>query len=246
MIRDNVYSKMDEIQKPSNSLTTPVPRGSLVTFVVKRIKEALLNEEIHPGDFLPPEAELAKNLNVGKSSVREALKMLQALGVVEVRRGQGTAICKEPGEESINPLVFQLLMEKRRIQDLIDLRMIFEPGITVLAMKRATAAEIETIRETVVRLQKSIEAGVPVAEDDLAFHFAILEATHNPFVVRIGKTILQLFKSSISTSMRMIPEIALRDHQRIYRAFARHDEGEVVEAVVASFEGWKKSLEKTN
>ncbi|MEJ2169861.1 MAG: FadR/GntR family transcriptional regulator, partial [Desulfobacterales bacterium] len=200
---------------------------------------------MHPGDFLPPEAELAKNLNVGKSSVREALKMLQALGVVEVRRGQGTAICKEPGEESINPLVFQLLMEKRRIQDLIDLRMIFEPGITVLAMKRATAAEIETIRETVVRLQKSIEAGVPVAEDDLAFHFAILEATHNPFVVRIGKTILQLFKSSISTSMRTIPQIALRDHQRIFEAFARHDEGELVEAVVASFEGWKKSLEKT-
>ena len=217
MPRDNVHSKMDENQKLSNSLTTPVPRGSLVTFVVKRIKEALLNEEIHPGDFLPPEAELAKNLNVGKSSVREALKMLQALGVVEVRRGQGTAICKEPGEESINPLVFQLLMEKRRIQDLIDLRMIFEPGITVLAMKRATAAEIETIRETVVRLQKSIESGVPMAEDDLAFHFAILEATHNPFVVRIGKTILQLFKSSISTSMRTIPEIALRDHQRILR-----------------------------
>lgn len=230
---------------PANSLTTPVPRGSLVTFVVKRIKEALLNGEINPGDFLPPEAELAKNLNVGKSSVREALKMLQALGVVEVRRGQGTAICKEPGEESINPLVFQLLMEKRRIQDLIDLRMIFEPGITVLAMKRATAAEIETIRETVVRLQKSIDAGVPVAEDDLAFHFAILEATHNPFVVRIGKTILQLFRSSISTSMRTIPEIALGDHQRIFEAFARQDEGEVVEAVVASFEGWKKSLEKT-
>jgi GntR family transcriptional repressor for pyruvate dehydrogenase complex len=245
MPNDYEYLKMDNTQKPANSLTTPVPRGSLVTFVVKRIKEALLNGEINPGDFLPPEAELAKNLNVGKSSVREALKMLQALGVIEVRRGQGTAICKEPGEESINPLIFQLLMEKRRIQDLIDLRMIFEPGITALAMKRATAAEIETIRATVVRLQKSIEEGAPVAEDDLAFHFAILEATHNPFVERIGKTILQLFKSSISTSMRTIPEIALRDHKRILEAFVRKDEVKLVEAVVASFEGWKKSLEKT-
>jgi GntR family transcriptional repressor for pyruvate dehydrogenase complex len=237
---------MDDHQKPAPALTTPVPRGSLVTFVVKRIKEALLNGEINPGDFLPPEAELAKNLNVGKSSVREALKMLQALGVIEVRRGQGTAICKEPGEEAINPLIFQLLMEQRRIQDLIDLRMIFEPGITVLAMKRATEAEIEAIRETVERLQKSIEEGDPVAEDDLAFHFAVLNATHNPFVVRIGKTILQLFKSSINTSMRTIPEIALRDHKRILEAFVRKDEDQLVEAVVASFEGWKKSLEKTN
>jgi len=237
---------MDEIPKPANSLTTPVPRGSLVTFVVKRIKEALLNGEINPGDFLPPEAELAKNLSVGKSSVREALKMLQALGVVEVRRGQGTAICKEPGEESINPLIFQLLIEKRSIQDLIDLRMIFEPGITVMAMKKATKAEIETIRKTILRLQKSIERGVPMAEDDLAFHFAILNATHNPFVVRIGKTILQLFKSSISTSMNTIPEIALRDHKRIFDAFVQKNEDKLVEAVVDSFEGWKKSLKKIN
>ncbi len=237
---------MGDNPKQANSLTTPAPRGSLVTFVVKRIKEALLNGELNPGDFLPPEAELAKNLNVGKSSVREALKMLQALGVVEVRRGQGTAICKEPGEESINPLVFQLLMEERRIQDLIDLRMIFEPGITVMAMKRATEAEIETIRRTVLRLQNSIEQGVPMAEDDLAFHFAILEATHNPFVVRIGKTILQLFKSSISTSMRTIPKIALRDHKRIVDALVQKDEDKLVEAVVASFEDWKKSLEKMN
>ena len=65
---------MDDVQKTSNSLTTPVPRGSLVTFVVERIKEALINKEVNPGDFLPPEAELAKNLNVGKSSVREALR----------------------------------------------------------------------------------------------------------------------------------------------------------------------------
>jgi GntR family transcriptional repressor for pyruvate dehydrogenase complex len=136
-------------------------------------------------------------------------------------------------------------MEKRRIQDLIDLRMIFEPGITVLAMKRATEAEVETIRQTVDRLQKSIEEGSPVAEDDLAFHFAILDATHNSFVNRIGRTILQLFKTSINTSMRTIPEIALRDHQRIFEAFVQKDEDRLVEAVLLSFEGWRKSLETT-
>ncbi|UCF90867.1 MAG: FadR family transcriptional regulator [Desulfobacterales bacterium] len=237
---------MDGIQKPANSLTTPVPRGSLVNFVVERIKEALINKEIKPGDYLPAEAELAKNLNVGKSSVREALKMLQALGVVVVRRGQGTVICKKPGEDSVNPLIFQLIMEDRSPQDLIDLRMIFEPGITVMAMKRATDAEIETIRKTVERLEKSIEEGAPAADDDLAFHFAILKATRNPFVIRIGDTILQLFKSSISTSMRTIPEIALRDHKRIFEAFVQKDEEKLVEAVVASFEGWEKSLRRSS
>ena len=84
MPTENTHAEMNDNQKSAHALTTPVPRGSLVTFVVKRIKEALLNGEIAPGDFLPPEAELARNLNVGKSSVREALKMLQALGVIEL------------------------------------------------------------------------------------------------------------------------------------------------------------------
>lgn len=235
---------MADNQKPANSLTTPVHRGSLVNFVVERIKEALLNEEIKPGEYLPPEAELAKNLNVGKSSVREALKMLQGLGVVEVRRGQGNLICKKPGEESINPLIFRLLMEDRSIQDLIDLRMIFEPGITAMAMKRATDEEIDAIRKTVERLENSISKGDPTAEDDLAFHFAILKATHNLFLIRIGDTILQLFKSSISTSMRTIPEVALKDHKRIFEAFIKKDEEKLVAAVITSFEGWEKSLKK--
>ncbi len=226
------------------SLTTPVSRGSLVGTVVERIKEALINRELKPGDFLPPEAELAKNLAVGKSSVREAIKMLQALGVVEVRRGQGTLISKNPSEDAVNPLIFRLIMEERDMEDIIDLRMMFEPAFTIMAMKRASPEEIAEIERSVERLEDSIRRGVQRAEDDLALHYAILRATHNPLVIRIGETILQLFKSSISTSMRTIPEVALRDHRRIVKAFHKKDEAALLQAVVSSFEGWKRSLAK--
>jgi len=227
-----------------NPLKTPLKKGSLVNLVVEQIKDALINKELKPGDFLPSEVDLAKNLGVGKSSVREALKMLQASGVVEVKRGHGTVICKHPGQDSVNLLIFQLIMEERNIQDIIDLRMVFEPAFTVMAMNRASDKEIQSIRKTVERFEESIKRGIQKADDDLAFHLAILRATHNPFVIRIGETIFQLFKSSINMSMRTIPEVALRDHKRIFKAFVDKDEDKLVEAVVASFEGWKMSLKK--
>jgi len=64
----------------------------------------------------------------------------------------------------------------------------------------------------------------------------------NPLVIKIGETIFQLFKTSISTSMKNIPEVALRDHKRIFEAFCERNEEKLREATLLSFEGWKKSL----
>jgi GntR family transcriptional repressor for pyruvate dehydrogenase complex len=71
--------------------------------------------------------------------------------------------------------------------------------------------------------ETSIKAGTQVAEDDIAFHLAILHATKNPLVIKIGKTMFQRFKSSISVSMKNIPQIALKDHKRIFEAFCGRD-----------------------
>src|SRR4030042_755321 len=71
------------------SLGVPVGQDSVVSRAIARIKDALLRKDLRPGDYLPSETELTKTLGIGKSSVREAVKMLQAMGVVEVRRGQG-------------------------------------------------------------------------------------------------------------------------------------------------------------
>jgi GntR family transcriptional repressor for pyruvate dehydrogenase complex len=96
--------KMKNIRnrKRINSLIATVKKDSVVLMVIERIKEALIHRELKPGDYLPSETELTKNLGVGKSSVREAIKMLQAMGVLEVRRGQGTMIRKHLNDISNN------------------------------------------------------------------------------------------------------------------------------------------------
>lgn len=230
-------------EKLIDALKTPVKQGSVVVLVIERIKEALMNRELKPGDYLPSETELTRSLGVGKTTVREAIKMLQAMGVVEVKRGQGTIIREHPEESVLNPLIFQLVLQQGENQDIIELRKMFEPAYTLMAMENATEEDIERIRQTIERLQNAVEQGIPQAEDDLAFHHAILQSTHNPFVIRIGETILQLFKISISRSMRTIPEIALHDHRQIFEAFCAKEEQKLHDAIIKSFEGWKQSLE---
>ena len=227
-----------------SALSTPVGNDSVVLLVLDRIKEALVNREIKPGDFLPSEEELSRNLGVGKSSVREAVKMLQAMGVAEVRRGQGTVIREHPGEDILDPLIFQLILENADISDLVDLRMMFEPAYSLFAMERATVEDLKAIEETVRRFEEVIATGTQQADDDIAFHLAILRATHNPFVIRIGETILQLFKASIKRSMQEIPETALEDHRKILTAFTAKDAEALRQAIVDSFAGWRHSLDR--
>lgn len=231
-------------EKQIRSLASPRQQDSVVIFVIERIKEALLNKELQPGDYLPSEAEMTQSLGVSKTGVREAIKMLQAMGIVEVRRGKKTRIREHPEEDFINPMLFRLIIEKGTTKDIVDFRMMFEPGYTLMAMERATEEDIEKIRETLERFERVIEQGAPIAEDDLAFHHAILQSTHNPFVIRTGRTILQLFRASIDRSVRDHPQVALQDHKRIFTAFCEKDAQKLREAIIKSFERWEAFLEE--
>ncbi|MEW5772531.1 MAG: FadR/GntR family transcriptional regulator [Thermodesulfobacteriota bacterium] len=225
------------------SLATPLKKGSVVVEIIDRIKRALLNGEIGPGDFLPSETELTRSLGVGKSSVREAMKMLQAMGIVEVRQGQGTMIRETPGNDYLDSMAFHLLLTRKLSRDVLELRRMFEPAYTLMAMRQATEEDVARIGAAVERLERAIRRGSQQAEDDMAFHQAILDATHNPLVVRIGETLMQLYEASIGTSMKLIPDIALADHKAIYEAFKARDEAAVREAIERSSERWKACLE---
>jgi len=231
-------------RKVAGSLGVPVGKDSVVSVVLTRLKEALLRKTLRPGDYLPSETELTKTFGVSKSSVREAVKMLQAMGVVEVRRGQGTRVRQHPGPDAISPLVFRLIMEAGYPDDLVELRLMFEPAFAVMAMERATDEDRDRIRQALGRLERSARAGSPTADDDIAFHLAILQTTRNPLVIRIGETIFQLFRPSISVSMKHIASRAVQDHRRIFDAFCSGDPARLREAVFKSYDGWKESLNR--
>ena len=92
------------------SWLAPIQKANLSKLVVDKIKEGIINKTLNPGDFLPSENELSEKIGVGKSSVREAVKMLEALGVVKIRKGYGSQIVDSIDSSVLNPLVFQLLL----------------------------------------------------------------------------------------------------------------------------------------
>ncbi len=222
-------------------LKMPLANRSLVDRIIDRIAEALIRNELVPGDRLPTENELVATFGVGKSSVREAIKILQAMGVVEVRRGDGTFVARSAPAMGINPMLYQLLLDQGSIQDIFDLREVFEPGYTALAMRNATQTDIKNIERELRRFEKLVESNSQTGEDDLCFHMAILEATHNPYVIRVGSTILKLFMGSVSRSVRNVPRQAVDDHNRIFEALRDRDEAALYKAVLNSFCGWKQN-----
>lgn len=213
-----------------------------MAFVLDRIKAAITRGELKPGDLLPSEAEMSASLGVGKTSIREAVKMLQAVGAVDIRQGHGTVIRTEPGPDMLTPLVFQLLLKDGTPAELLEFRQLLEPSYTALAQKKASEADIERLEKAVERLEDNIARGSQTVEDDLAFHRIILETTRNPYMIAIGQTILELFRGSIARSMQEIPIVAATDHRVILEAFRSRDPVRLQRAVEASYEGWSRSL----
>ena len=151
-------------------------------------------------------------------------------------------IRNSPDEDALNPMVFQLILAKGIPQDLIDLRKMFEPAYSVMAMEKASAKDIEVIEEKLGEFEEAIASGNQSASHDLAFHMAVLQATHNRMVIRIGKTMMELFDASIETSMQELPEVALKDHKAIFKALRERDEIALRNAIAVSSTSWETSL----
>lgn len=238
----------------------PIYSKSITNEIVKRISEALQQGEFKPGDKLPTETEFCQKLGVGRNSVREAIKMLAAIGVVEVFRGDGTYVATKVSPEIFNPLIFSLILEPRNAKDLYELRSMFESMVVLLAMRKATERDFEDIRQSLV-LSKNLYASMQqtgfdavneekinrLVELDNEFHEKILNATYNPFIIRIGKVILGLFTKYIRMSLLQkdgIPR-SLENHSEILQTIKERDTHNVFGLIERTLNEWRQEVERT-
>lgn len=224
----------------------PINRESVVNIVVNKIKEKLLLGELKPGDRLPSENELSEKFGVGRPSIREAIKMLKALGVVEIRHGDGTYIADSINVNAIDPLIFSLILQRGKGIDLIELRRIFEVGYTKLAAEKLTEEDIEDIEKALKKHEDAVASGrlEELGEREIEFHYSILKATKNPLIIRIGSTILELFRPSIEKTSKIYAQRAINDHRRIFTALKEKDTSKIEESIHRSFEVWEDQLKE--
>lgn len=212
--------------------------------VIDAIQKSIVDGELRPGDTLPTETELTERLGVSKSSIREAIKMLEAVGVVEIKRGQGTVLKSGAEQGFMNVIFFQLIMQEQNQDQLLGFRRMLEVGYTRMAAMGATQEDVAKIEKSVERYTAAVRGGTLHAGHDLDFHHQILEATHNKFVISLGDAVNSLFAESIEKSIAVRPEKALADHRAILAAIRAKDLAAAEKSVESSLEAWSATLNK--
>lgn len=218
------------------------PKKSLSRQVVDSIEEMIMERKLGPGDVLPTEIQISEELQVSKSSVREAIKMLEALGVVEIRRGLCTVISKNPEQGYMNVMLSHFYLNSGNEEDLQNFRYIIESAYTTYAIHQATDNDLAAIREKLELFREKLRNGTLEAEDDILFHGQILQATHNSFMIGLGNALNELFRRSIAIAIRDNPEVALHDHESIYQAIVNRDPVAAEKVIAASAKQWAASF----
>ena len=177
------------------------------------------------GEKLPNEGELGQLLGVSRTTLREAIRLLVARGVLEVRRGTGTFVTSR-ASLSQDMGLSQLETVRIRLNDLFELRMMFEPQITALACLRATEQELANIQEKARLVEEGIRQGCNWGETDQQFHDALAMASHNQFM----SLLLPIITNAISDTWHnyaeneQLAQITLADNRLILDALAHRDQ----------------------
>lgn len=177
-----------------------------------------------PGEKLPNELELSRELGVSRATLRQAIQALAAQGVLEVRRGRGTFVSARV--EEIDDFGFSALERVRgQLRDLFELRAVFEPEMAALACRRAGPEELADILAQGERVAACIRAGEDRTRADRDFHAAIVRATHNEFMTRLLPIISQAVETAIVSGEHgdRLAEHTLRDHALLMEFFEKRD-----------------------
>ncbi|RRF96941.1 MAG: FadR family transcriptional regulator, partial [Coriobacteriaceae bacterium] len=165
--------------------TMAQPKSGLPEQVSKQIIQLILNEGLKQGDRLPNETVLSEKLGVGRSSVREAMKLLRSRNIVSIRQGSGTYVSSNPGIAG-DPLGFTFIEDKRRLaRDLLEVRFMIEPQMAGMAAEKATADQVQNIKKLCDETEKLAAAGEDYSAADTAFHSAIAESCGNMVIPRL-------------------------------------------------------------
>ena len=211
----------------------PIKSTRIYEEIVRQIK-AMINEgRLKSGDQLPPERDLAEKFVVSRTSVREALRALESLGLIEIRPGEGTFVREISVEALIEPLAIVLASQREAIGELFEARRLLEPSIASLAARRATPEELQDMERILDEQAKEIAAGKTGFGQDAEFHAAIASAARNQAITRIVHAIMDLLtqcrEESLNTPGR--PERSHQDHRRVLDAIRRRDDAGAANAM---------------
>ncbi len=202
-----------------------VKKTKIYEKVAQQIQGLIRDGLLKPGDRLPPERELAETFQVSRSSLRDAIRVLEVMGLVAPRQGEGTVVKDLSAESLVQPLATILAHKRELVGELLDLRRILEPPLAARAAVHATEEDHEALEAILKRQKEKVERGMLAVEEDSEFHYAIARAAKNSVILKVLDVFMDLLRESRERSLQTEGRLqkSFAGHRRILNAIKRRD-----------------------
>jgi len=193
--------------------------------VAEQIERLIFKGVLKPGDCLPPERDLAQKFGVARSSIRDAIRTLEVMGLLDPRQGHGTVVREVSADALVVPLASLLMRKREMIAELVDVRRMIEPALAARAALNASEEELAHLADILERQKRKMRRGEPTIDEDSEFHYAIALAARNSVVLKVVDLLMDLLRESRARSLQ-VPgrlERSVAGHRRILLALQRRD-----------------------
>jgi GntR family transcriptional regulator, transcriptional repressor for pyruvate dehydrogenase complex len=210
-------------------LLKPIKAKRVSDQAYEQIRDLIFRGQLKPGDQIMPERDLAQALGVSRPTVREAIKKLVTMGLLEHRQGQGTFVRSTDSQRQSNPLAAVMEGHDASLEELLEVRMGLEGQSVILAAQRATDEDLQVLQRALEAMLAENAAGRLGIDEDVSFHMAIAFATKNPVQVHIMKSFYNLLQFGIKENLQALWEepaslaIIERQHREIFATIRNHD-----------------------
>lgn len=202
-----------------------VSRVSISEEIAQQIMDLIASGDLRPGQRLPSERELCKNFGTGRSSLREALRCLSIVGVLNARVGEGTTVAADGGKFLGKIVEWRMITEKHDIENLLEVRIGLEGVSAANAAVRATQKELERLEELVSQMKAAVNERKQFAALDLEFHLTLARASGNAFLIDL----ISMIRSQLArglTKVLLLPNaipLSLKEHIAVFEAVRKRD-----------------------
>lgn len=215
---------------------------SLPERIADKIEELVISQTFPMGEKIPNETELSATLNVGRSTVREAIKILVAKNVLEIRRGAGTYVRRDAGMVN-DPLGFRFASNQNKLAlDLCEIRTIVEPQLAAMAALHATSQDVEQLQSLCDEVADLIRRRVNYGQKDIEFHTKIANCTGNLVVPKLVPIINTGIDTYVGITNFSLAGRASIEHQKIVDAIRRRSPEEAQAAMAEHLKSNRATL----
>jgi GntR family transcriptional repressor for pyruvate dehydrogenase complex len=214
----------------------PIRPMKIYEQVAVQIEKLILSGELHSGDRLPTEREFAEQFHVSRTAVREAMKLLEQKGLVEMRPGRGTRVIDGTTQAVRHSLGLMMRVGQRgNLLSLVEVRELLEPGIAAMAAERAGETEIAAMRDAIAAMDAHLDSADSYIAADNDFHRALAMATQNPVVLSLVDSIVALLSEQrkVIFSVSDGPERGQLHHKLLFETILRRDSIAARDAMLA-------------